>query len=55
MRGTGIAQKLIDRVRTMMKPAKPTCTVCGRPLYSKDSMARGMGAICYGRHWWLDP
>jgi hypothetical protein len=31
-------------------PAKPSCKVCGRPLYSKGSIERGMGAVCAGRH-----
>lgn len=31
-------------------PAKPTCKVCGRPLYAPGSIVRGMGATCAGRH-----
>ena len=31
-------------------PAKPLCTVCGRPLYAAGSIERGMGATCAGRH-----
>lgn len=31
-------------------PVRPSCSVCGRPLYAAGSIERGMGATCAGRH-----
>jgi hypothetical protein len=32
------------------EPPKPSCSVCGRPLYAASSIIRGMGTTCAGRH-----
>lgn len=31
------------------------CTVCGRPLISDESRARGMGRVCAKKQPWVDP
>lgn len=42
---------LVRRVLSAFGPAaRPSCKVCGRPLYAPGSIERGMGGVCAGRH-----
>jgi hypothetical protein len=45
-----LAQRMITKVRSFMAPEKALCGVCGRTLHSPDSIKRGMGSVCFGRH-----
>jgi hypothetical protein len=50
----GLEEKLKMLLRVITgrsgAPPRPTCSVCGRPLYAEGSIMRGMGATCAGRH-----